>query len=58
MFLEPITCQDKLEICSWKYEGVYSVYNLPPYQELAKRQMAFAHPKKRETILSAAGAAH
>ena len=46
MFLEPITCQDKLEICSWKYEGVYSVYNLPPYQELAKRQMAFAHPKK------------
>ena len=46
--LSPITEQDKKEICYWRYEGVYSVYNLPSYAELKDSHVAFMHPEKEK----------
>ena len=30
----PLTEADKREICDWKYEGEYELYNLPSYEEM------------------------
>ena len=49
--LSPITEQDKKEICYWRYEGVYSVYNLPSYAELKGSHVAFMHPEKEKNIM-------
>lgn len=29
---------DKKEICSWKYEGDYEIYNLPSYEEMKNKK--------------------
>lgn len=33
----PLTEDDKRELCAWRYEGAYALYNLPPYEELRAR---------------------
>ena len=35
----PLTEADKREICDWKYEGDYALYNLPSYEEMQEQQM-------------------
>lgn len=40
----PLTEEEKRELCSWNYEGVYSLYNLPSYEEMKAKQMGFLNP--------------
>ncbi len=44
----PMTDQDKRDICEWKYPGEYAENNLPPYEEMKEKQMAFLHPEKEK----------
>ncbi len=37
--------QDKKEICKWKYEGEYAIYDLPSYEEMKNNQIGFMNPK-------------
>lgn len=39
-----ITDDDKKQICSWKYEEEYEIYNLPPYEVMKSRQKGFMNP--------------
>lgn len=41
-----LTKTDKKEICSWKYDGEYAIYNLPSYDEMKKLQSGFMNPEK------------
>ena len=33
--------QDMQDICAWRYEEDYALYNLPDYHEMKQRQMVF-----------------
>ena len=35
---------EQKDICSWKYEGEYHIYDLPDYQTMRSRQMGFTNP--------------
>ena len=43
-----LTEQDKKEICSWKYDGKYAIYNLPPYEEMKKLEAGFMNPMREK----------
>ena len=43
-----LTENDKKEICSWKYEGGYSIYNLPSFEEMKKLQSGFMNPLREK----------
>lgn len=47
-----LTDQDKRQICSWKYKGDYSIYDLPSYEEMKERQMAFLNPARQKNFLA------
>ena len=36
---------DKRDICAWKYDGEYDIYDLPPYHEMQEKQIGFMNPK-------------
>ena len=36
----------KQQICSWKYEGEYSLYNLPAYEDMKSQQIGFMNPER------------
>ena len=36
---------EKYSICNWQYDGDYSIYNNPPYEEQLKLHRGFANPK-------------
>lgn len=36
---------EKREICAWRYDGAYAVYNLPPYEEMKRKKMGFLNPQ-------------
>ena len=40
--------REKREICSWKYEGEYSVYDLPDYEEMKAGNMGFMNPDREK----------
>lgn len=44
----PLTDAHKREICGWKYEGDYAVYNLPSYEEMRARNSSFTNPDRTE----------
>lgn len=46
MIARSIKEKDKCEICAWRYEGRYSVYDLPPYDELKSLGMGFMRPQE------------
>ncbi len=46
MKIRLLTDEDKKEICSWKYEGEYAIYNLPSYEQLKNAQSGFMNPQK------------
>lgn len=37
--------EEKYEICDWRYEGEYAVYNNPPYEDQLKDNRGFADPE-------------
>ncbi len=39
-----LTEKEKQEICSWKYDGEYAIYNLPPQQQLAENMQGIYNP--------------
>lgn len=41
---------DKKEICSWKYEGDYEIYNLPSYEEMKNKKFGFMNPKYEQNF--------
>lgn len=43
-----LTENDKKEICSWKYDGGYSIYNLPSFEEMKKLQSGFMNPLREK----------
>ena len=43
---------DKQQICSWKYEGEYEMYNLPPYDEMREQQIGFCNPKSEKNYFA------
>lgn len=43
-----LTEDDKKQICSWRYEGEYEIYNLPSYEEVKARQNGFMNPKNEK----------
>ena len=45
-----ITEDEKRTICDWKYEGEYSIYNLPPYDQMQKDKLGFANPEKEKNF--------
>lgn len=46
MICRPLTDEDKKAICQWKYEGEYSIYNLPDYDYLRESKSGFMNPHK------------
>lgn len=40
-----LTDKDKHQICGWKYEGNYRIYNLPPYEKMRRRTLGFMNPR-------------
>jgi hypothetical protein len=47
-----LTKNDKREICSWKYEGEYAIYNLPSYEEMSEAEMGFMNPNREKNYCS------
>lgn len=45
-----LTDEDKRQICAWKYDGEYAIYNLPVYEEMQVRQIGFMNPKKEKNF--------
>ena len=43
---------EKREICTWKYEGAYEIYNLPPYEEMMFKNIGFCNDKKAKNFYS------
>lgn len=43
-----LTTADRMEICSWRYEGEYAVYNLPSYEEMRQTKSGFMNPDKEK----------
>lgn len=43
-----LTEEDKRQICAWKYEGKYAMYNLPAYEVMKGNQSGFMNPKSEK----------
>ena len=46
----PIRENEKQAICEWVYDGEYSIYNLPSYEEMKEKKMGFANPQKEKNF--------
>lgn len=46
----PIREDEKQAICEWVYDGEYSIYNLPSYEEMKEKNMGFANPQKEKNF--------
>lgn len=51
--LRHLSEKDKKEICGWKYDGKYAMYNLPDYEEMRKEKRGFLNPEKEEEYCGA-----
>lgn len=40
--------EEKREICTWSYQGEYSIYNLPSFEEMQARRLGFLNPERKE----------
>lgn len=40
--------KEKREICTWRYPGEYSVYNLPSFEEMLARRLGFLNPERKD----------
>ena len=48
MICQFLTDEDKKVICLWKYDGKYSIYNLPSYESLKQSKSGFMNPEKEK----------
>lgn len=48
----PLSEAEKREICDWRYDGKYAVYDLPAYEEMRKKQIGFCNPEREANYLS------
>lgn len=46
------TEEHAIEITNWKYEGEYSIYNLPSWNEIKKNNLSLAKEDKRKNFIS------
>ena len=46
----PIKEDEKQAICEWVYDGEYSIYNLPSYEEMKEKNLGFANPQKEKNF--------
>lgn len=46
MLIRQLTEDDKKEICAWRYEGEYAIYDLPSYEELREAKRGFCSPDR------------
>lgn len=46
------TEEHAIEVTNWKYEGKYSIYNLPPWEEIKKKNFSLAKEDKRKNFIS------
>ncbi|MGO1042608.1 hypothetical protein ACTPEO_07725 [Clostridioides difficile] len=46
------TEEHALEVTNWKYEGEYSIYNLPRWEEIKKKNFSLAKEDKRKNFIS------
>ncbi|MCU9811096.1 hypothetical protein [Paraclostridium sp. AKS81] len=53
MNLNPVKFTEELakEITTWKYEGDYSIYNLPSWDEVIKKQISLCKKRKEKISL-------
>lgn len=42
--------RDKQTICAWHYPDEYAVYDLPSYEEMKRRKMAFLNPARERNF--------
>lgn len=47
-----VTEEEKAEICSWRYEGKYSMYDLPEYEEFKAKKKGFCNPDHEKNYYS------
>lgn len=47
-----LTEDDKRQICSWKYDGEYEIYNLPSYDVMKVQQKGFMNPKNEKNYFA------
>lgn len=50
MVMHPLTDAHKREICAWRYEGEYAVYNQPSYEEMATRGAGFMNAAREKNF--------
>lgn len=51
--LENLNEYHAMQICSWKYEGRYSIYNFPEWDVIVKQKWGIAIESKRQNEFSA-----
>ena len=49
--LEILTEDHAKQICCWKYEGIYSIYNFPDWDTLNKQRWGITQEEKRKSNL-------
>lgn len=42
--------KDKKEICGWKYDGKYAMYNLSDHEQMRREQCGFSIPRRKRNI--------
>ena len=47
LIVKDFTQSDAIEICTWKYEYPYDVYNYPLWEVVKNHKWAMAEPEKR-----------
>ena len=46
--IRTLTEDDAKEICLWKYDGEYAVYNMPKWEECLAKNFGIADEKRRQ----------
>ncbi len=44
------TEEHAIEVINWKYEGKYSIYNLPPWEEIKKKNFSLSKEDKEKIL--------
>lgn len=48
----PLTEKDKRQICGWRYDGAYGIYDLPSCEEMQTKQIGFMRPGAEKNFLA------
>lgn len=47
-----LTDEDKRQICGWRYDGAYAMYNLPSYEDMKAQKIGFMDPKSQQNYFA------